>query len=377
MTESNHPSKRISGSDTILSNPDSISSNNDISANPIFSKRREREWSQADLAKRAGVSRAAVSAIECGHLTPSVAIALSLAKVLGCSVEELFGRPSLHHPSAPEWAWPAWQDPCRYWEAEIGGRRILYPTEALALNKLPHDGVWSAGVAVESRPAAAEMTLIVASCDPAVGLLAHEYTRESGFRMVVFPRSGAAALDLLQKGLVHLAALHRSTDQHPELNATTARSLLDGRARLLRVARWESGLALPSTNRTRSVKTASRQVMTWAGREPGSAARESLDRLLGGRAPSGRIVGSHHAVAEAVLAGWADAGVCVKLPAAEAHLNFLPVQTESVDFCYRGHAENDPRIQAMIRVLRSRRFREIISQLPGYDARTTGELTSI
>jgi DNA-binding XRE family transcriptional regulator len=44
-----------------------------------------------ELAGRAGISRAAVSAIEGDRLSPSVTTALALAAVLDCSVEELFG----------------------------------------------------------------------------------------------------------------------------------------------------------------------------------------------------------------------------------------------------------------------------------------------
>ena len=41
--------------------------------------RQQRGWSQEDLAQRAGISRAAVSAIEIHRLVPSVAAALALA----------------------------------------------------------------------------------------------------------------------------------------------------------------------------------------------------------------------------------------------------------------------------------------------------------
>ena len=63
-----------------------------ISSNPVRRRRLARQWSQADLAERAGISRAAVSAIEAERLSPSVAAALALAAVFECSVEELFGR---------------------------------------------------------------------------------------------------------------------------------------------------------------------------------------------------------------------------------------------------------------------------------------------
>jgi len=143
------------------------------------------------------------------------------------------------------------------------------------------------------------------------------------------------------------------------------------------VAAWESGVALPAANRARTVKSISSQVRQWAAREPGSAARECLDHLLEGKTPAGREVAGHSCVAEAIRAGWAVAGICVKLPAVEAHLNFLPIQNEALDFCFHASLENDPRIQALIRVLRSRRYRQMIDELPGYDAKLTGELGSV
>ena len=69
--------------------------------------------------------------------------------------------------------------------------------------------------------------------------------------------------------------------------------------------------------------------------------------------------------------------MCVKVCAMDARLNFLPLQTEALDFCFHGSLENDPRIQALIRVLRGRRYRQMLAELPGYDARLTGELNSV
>ncbi|MCI5650152.1 MAG: helix-turn-helix transcriptional regulator [Fusicatenibacter sp.] len=45
---------------------------------------------QAELGKMAGVSRQTISLIERGDYSPSVTLALKLAKILGCSVEEIF-----------------------------------------------------------------------------------------------------------------------------------------------------------------------------------------------------------------------------------------------------------------------------------------------
>jgi putative molybdopterin biosynthesis protein len=88
-------------------------------------------------------------------------------------------------------------------------------------------------------------------------------------------------------------------------------------------------------------------------------------------------VDGHAAVAEAVRAGWAEAGVCVRFSAAEAGLNFLPVRSETLDLCFSAAFQHDPRIQALVRWLQARACRRLISELPGYDARETGELATI
>ena len=99
-----------------------------IARHPVQLRRSAREWSQAELAERAGISRAAVSAIEGERLSPSVATALALAAVLECSVEELFSRTAIPVATATKWAWPPCADICRYWEAEIGQCQRLCPT---------------------------------------------------------------------------------------------------------------------------------------------------------------------------------------------------------------------------------------------------------
>src|SRR5437870_1225915 len=92
-------------------------------SNRVRRHRTAKDWSQAELARRAGISRAAVSAIEIDRLVPSVAAALALADAFGCSVEDLFGT----KPAAsgePAWAWPPTQAAGRYWHAGVGGRRV-------------------------------------------------------------------------------------------------------------------------------------------------------------------------------------------------------------------------------------------------------------
>jgi molybdate-binding protein len=217
----------------------------------------------------------------------------------------------------------------------------------------------------------ANSTLVLACCDPAAALLASEYARNSGFRLIVLQRGGVEALSLLQRGQVHVAGLHRTTPTQPQGNLLTVRSRLGSGFQLVRVAEWQEGLALAAGARSRSPQSIARSVRRWAMREPGSAARECLDELTS-HAP-GRTVFSHASVAEAVRSGWAEAGICVRLSAEEAGLTFLPVRAETLEFCFSAAMQHDPRLQALTRLLRRRAYRELIRDLPGYDTRQMGD----
>jgi putative transcriptional regulator len=52
--------------------------------------RAERDWSQAELGSRLGVSRQAVNAIETGKYDPSLPLAFKLAHLFGRPIEEIF-----------------------------------------------------------------------------------------------------------------------------------------------------------------------------------------------------------------------------------------------------------------------------------------------
>jgi molybdate-binding protein/DNA-binding XRE family transcriptional regulator len=343
--------------------------------NGVQALRAERGWTQAELALRAGISRAAVSAIEINRLVPSVAAALALATALGCSVENLFGNPG-QPAGAAAWAWPPLQQPCRYWQAEVGRRTWLYPVEATALGALGHDGVCRDGACTASVNIAPERTLVMASCDPAVGLLAAELARTSDYRLIALPRSSREALTLLGQGLVHAAGIHFASGNEPGANSRLVRETLGGGQRLLRAAGWQEGLALAPGAAVRSVRSAVNADLRWVGREAGSAARQCLDELMPSRTPR-RLARDHRGVAEAVRCGWADAGVCLRLVSEEAGLRFLGVRDEVYDLCYPVRAEFEPRMQALVRAVRSPSYRRLLAELPGFDASCTGEMLDV
>jgi molybdate-binding protein/DNA-binding XRE family transcriptional regulator len=343
--------------------------------NRIKTFRQQRGWSQDQLAARAGISRAAVSAIEIQRLVPSVASALALAAALECKVEDLFG---IQRSQAEDtvWAWPPRSDPCRFWRASVGGRVLHFPTEPTVAGILPHDGLFRAGswqVTGETNP---QRTLVMASCDPAAGLLARQYERTTGFRLIPLERSSGEALDLLHRGLVDVAGIHLATSTSDRGNARAARAILGAGYLHVRFATWEEGLALRTTTRALSVNSLVHSKARWVGRENGAGARACQDEILGQRRAPRRIAKDHRSVAEAIRCDWADVGVCLRLVAEDAGLKFIKVREEAYDLCVRATLETDPRVSKLIAVIRSPAFQGLFP-LPGYQLSRAVEFARI
>ena len=58
--------------------------------NKIRVLRAERQWSQAELATRVGVSRNSITSIENGHFEPSLSLAFAIAHAFDGKIEEVF-----------------------------------------------------------------------------------------------------------------------------------------------------------------------------------------------------------------------------------------------------------------------------------------------
>lgn len=54
--------------------------------------RAEKGLSQAELARKVGVSRQTVNMIESGDYNPTIALCRRICRTLGCTLDELFGE---------------------------------------------------------------------------------------------------------------------------------------------------------------------------------------------------------------------------------------------------------------------------------------------
>jgi putative molybdopterin biosynthesis protein len=347
--------------------------NQNKNSNRVRGRRVERGLTQSELAERAGISRTAVTAIEGNKLVPSVATALSVASALDCTVEELFGPP-IQSTDTTSWAWEPTTNSSRYWHAAVFGRTLKYPASVSPMWTVLPDlsGDRPDAASIDSRE-----TLVLACCDPAAGLLASQFQRTTGMRLIVIPRSSSESLELLKQGLVHLAGLHFSTADCPQRNSDVVRARLGNDFELIRLSQWQEGIAIPVASKHRTVRSVLGAKLTWIGREEGSGARQCLDQLLQGRRSPRCVARNHLGVATAIQSGWADAGVCVQLVSAEAGLRFLPVQEEAYDVCYPKTFVGDRRLAAFMNVVRSVAYRNLLSDLPGYNITNAGCVSAV
>lgn len=344
---------------------------------PLQSARLAAGLSQVELAARSGVSRSEISAIETGKLAPSVKHALALARALGTTVEHLFSE----KPSADADSRVLPEDG-RLWRIESPWRTTLIPCEPTSAGVFPHDAVVSGGRIETRRHRLPARTLLIAGCDPATGILG-DFLRSFDFRLIPLQRGSEAALELLRDGNIDAAGIHIG---HPVKgvskmggNVAAVRSKLGDGYTLLRIARWSEGVAASSSD-IRHLGRRSIARTRWAAREPGSAARQLLDSLLEDQGLDRRfprVVRDHRTLAQIVRDGWADAGICIEFAATEAGLDFLPLREEAYDLCIPRAILDEAPIRALIGAVRSKDYRRLLADLPGYDVSETGELVDV
>jgi molybdopterin molybdotransferase/putative molybdopterin biosynthesis protein len=364
----------------------------------LANARIARNLTQSELARRAGISRQALGAIESGAYHPGVAIAIRLARELGMSVESLFGEIEDEPSTIVEAGWFGEQHrrgastaQTRVALARVGGKVVAVAQRAASLTLSPSAGVVQraqrrrADVATFQDPHEIESTLLIAGCDPAAAILADWLARRrSSIRAVAIPCSSREALRALIDGRAHVAGVHLRDQKSGEYNrAPIDRAMGSRRFSTVNFARWELGLATAAGNPLgiRGFADLDRPGLRLVNREEGSGARSALDQALaelGIRADQiagyQLEVGGHLEVAAAIAAGLADVGVTIRLGADAYGLNFLPHREERYDLVIMEQEAESVPVKAMLDALNSSRFAREISQLCAYDTGQMGQV---
>jgi putative molybdopterin biosynthesis protein len=367
-------------------------------SNRLAETRTRRGVSAADLARRVGVSRQTIYAIEAGTYVPNTEVALNLARELEVTVEELF---SLHHPAPlspgslnadllsalP----PAKKQPVRI--CQVGSRWVGIPVSASPYYLPEADGIIQRTGPTKGRAdlqvfakaeESAQKRLVLAGCDPATGLLARMVEKIGGVEIVSAAASSQLALRWLTEGKVHIAGLHLQDPGTGEFNLPFIRGAFpDGGFHVVTFARWEEGLVVAPGNPKgiRKIEDLARKNVRFVNREPGSGSRALLDERLEKAGIDarrvhgyGRAAGGHLAAAWCVLSGEADVCLATRSAAQVFGLGFIPLHVERYDLAMRTSTAALPAAQAFLDVLQRATLRRKLEVLAGYDASETGAL---
>ncbi|MBW2040229.1 MAG: molybdopterin biosynthesis protein [Deltaproteobacteria bacterium] len=226
--------------------------------------------------------------------------------------------------------------------------------------------------------------VIIGSHDLALDLLASWVRKKDPSLHLSSSHVGSlGGIIALEKGYAHMAGSHLLDPATGEYNISYIRRYLSGvRVRLIHLAYRQQGFILPSGNPKgiRGLSDLVRDDVRFINRQRGSGTRVLLDYLLEreGIDPV-RINGyeeeefTHLGVAVAVSSGRADVGLGIYGAAKALGLDFVSLERERYDLIIPQGLFDDPKVQMVIKVLRSEGFRAQIEGLGGYNTSRMGE----
>jgi len=228
--------------------------------------------------------------------------------------------------------------------------------------------------------------LLLAGCDPALGILAERAQGRNSSRSVWLEAASGAALGALARAEVHLAGAHLFDEESGEYNVPFVRRAFAGRPMVvITLAQIEEGLALAPGNplRIQQVAHLGRRGVRIVNREPGAGARRLLDRQLAaaGIAPASlqgysRIASGHLEAAQAVALGAADAAMVTCSAALAFGLTFLPLASERFDLALPKESLSDSRVARLLETLASAGYRQELGSIGGYETRRCGTIAA-
>lgn len=341
------------------------------SARRLQEARRTARLTQAELAARAGVSRALVSAVEAGRHLPRVDAALALAQALDTTAAALFGpAPAAAvdalsgEPVAPG---AAVRVGC------VGSRVVTTPARhgdaGWELVDAVVVGGESGGAARSGILASADPQVVVAGCEPGLRLL-ERMLQTQGTKALAITSSSAAALAALEAGRLHGAVTHFTAESGPPL--LPSRPVVR-----FGLAAWQVGLAGQRGRRAGWWRAALGGREEVIQREEGAGVQAAFERAVRGtaRARRGPIGGPRvdsHLAASRLCRATGLAAVTIEPAAAAAGVDFHPLETHVVELWLATERAGEIGIRRLLDALHAAAFRRTLESVGGYELTSLG-----
>lgn len=227
-----------------------------------------------------------------------------------------------------------------------------------------------------------------ASHDDALVLLRAHAAEKARLQLDIHFTGSVDAISALNQGRCVMAGFH--TLEQPPVGSLAQRTykplLQPGLHKIIGFARRTQGLIVAPDNPLglRGLADVASRRARYVNRAIGTGTRVVLDELLqraglDAAALDGyaRCEPSHTAVAHAVAAGQADAGLGLESAARSAGLGFVPLVHERYNLACLRSALDQPAIQALLTLLRGAAWQHQLGTLPGYESANSGEVQSL
>ena len=223
------------------------------------------------------------------------------------------------------------------------------------------------------------MLTLFASHDDALSALRTHAAVEHQLHLDVRFMGSVDAIRALNEGRCVIAGFHTVQQPAPgSLSEQAYKPLLKpGLHKIIAFARRTQGLMVAKGNPLGlySLHDLENKNARYVNRAVGTGTRVLFDELLGEeRITPSRIQGydhtepSHAAVAQAIAAGQADAGLGIEAAARARGLDFVPLLQEDYHLVCLKSALDEPAVQALCKVLQSPGWQTELLQLPGYQS---------
>jgi putative molybdopterin biosynthesis protein len=235
---------------------------------------------------------------------------------------------------------------------------------------------------------AAHVLTLFASHDDALAALREYAATNARLHLDVRFCGSVDAISALNEGRCVMAGFH--TPRLPGNDTLAQRTyqplLQPGRHKLIGFAQRSQGLMVAPGNPLRlgSLHDMVQRQARFVNRALGAGTRVLLDELLSRASLRPAQVNgferqepSHAAVAQAIAAGSADAGLGIEAAARARGLDFVPlVQEDYFLVCLKDELEQPP-VSALLGVLRGAAWQQQMAKLPGYEPMRCGEVLSM
>lgn len=231
-----------------------------------------------------------------------------------------------------------------------------------------------------------ESTIVVTgSHDVAIDLLASELHKNHPDKSIASSNIGSlGGLMALNRAEAHIAGCHLMDQETGEYNIPFVHTYMRGiPSVVVNLTHRVQGLIVKKGNpkAVKSLEDLSRQDISFVNRQRGSGTRLLLDHMLKNtNLPNQRIRGyereeyTHLAVAAAIAGERADCGLGILSAARALKLDFIPLGTEQYDFVIPGEFYDGELILPLLDLIHSKKFRQQIDALGGYDTADTGKV---